>query len=905
MMPETPRPPRLAVRVVGLAVPAKSRATCLGDLDERYLLMVQRHGVARAKRWYRRQAWSFALRMPAQRVTDATRSTGRVLAGGGMGALGRDIAYSLRTLRNDPGFTIPAIAILALAIAANSTVLSIVDNVLLRDLPFRDADSVAVLWDVRPPESDAPGRMPISFNLYRQWADRDDLFEEVGAIETLMSTVEAEEYTLETHGMMVTGNMFAMLGGRAQMGRTLLPEDELPGSPVVAVISHRLWRDGFGSDPNVVGRSASISNQAATIVGVMPEDFWFFDPYAFGRSIGERENAQPDVFRPLLRMRDWEAFDPDYPAMRVFARLRPGTTIDAARAALLAARNLNLDPTAPRASVEVVALEDEVLGAMAGRLLMLQGAVGLLMLVACVNVMSLVLARSSARRGELAIRAALGAGRAALVRLTIIETTLLGIGGGVLGVLLAHNLSGVVLRMAPRELPLAQRVGVDWRVAALTLGIALASGLIAGLLPALGLDFGSLTRSLRAGSRNVTGGAFGARARFSLVVAEAAMTMVLLVGAVVMMRSLVGVWNTDPGFDKEARLTFRVTLTATPGQDLSYEFFPLMLEELRGLPAVESATISTHLPFTKWSAGRSIVVGDQSPSEPTRVGARWVADDFAETMSIRLLAGRDFTSADGASSDAVLMVNEAFVERFFPGRLPQQVIGESVGSFEYNRQTAQSDLVPHRIVGVLGNVKSEQLYETERPLTYAALWQRPAVFGRFVVRTAGAPEALAPAIRGIAASVDARQAVTEIYSMENLVAESLSEERFFAQLLAAFGLVAFGLAALGIYGSVAYSTRVRMPEIGIRLAFGAAPQAIRRLLVLEGLAPVALGIGIGCAGAAGLVRSLESLLHGVSPFDGASFAATAAAFTAVAVIAAFLPARRAAALDPLTVLRSD
>lgn len=918
MMPlrqHPPGPPRWATLVVRAALPAHAAASHLADLDERFQLIVQRHGTARARRWYWRQAAGFAWRVPLARLIDtagrAARPPGRQPARSARfqhlrGALARDVAHAARTLRARPGFTVPAVAILALAIAANSVVLSIVDNVLLRELPFPDADELVMLWDLRPPESASPGKMPVSYEHYLGWRARHDLFAEIMAMDTLQPVVETDVYPLRTNGMMISGSAFAMLGAVPARGRPLLPDDDAPGADPVAVISDPLWRTGFGADPGIVGRAVTIDGAPVTVVGVMAEDFWSFDPYMFYRSIGGRETAQPAVWRPLST-RDWS--DPDwyeYAALRVTARLQPGVSIAAARTALDAMRAARfMEGDEARLGVDVVRFADEVRGEMAPRLLLLQGAVTLLVLIACVNVMSLVLAKASAQRAELAVRAALGAGRGSLVRLAIIESALLGLGGGALGLLGAHALGGLVMRMAPRELPLAQRVGIDTRVAALTLAVALLAGIIAGLLPALSLDFSSLTRSLRAGSRNVAGGALGGRSRFLLVAVEVTLTLVLLIGAAVLTRSFVGVWRTDPGFEARRALTFFSVLATPPGEAPDYSFHTRLLDELRELPGVESVGGTTHLPFSQWAYTRPVVVGagEASLQDAPRVESRWITEGYLDAMGMRLLAGRDFERRDDGNAEPVIIINEAFAARFFPGvGDPRTLIGEEVGVVTFG---AQRRLLRHRVVGVVGNVKHDHLFESDRAIMYTPLRQDPTVYLRFVVRTSGDPLALVPAVRAAAATVDRHQPLNEVFTLETLIAQSLTAERFYTQLLMAFGGVAFALAAFSVYGTVAYSARLRQREIGIRIAFGAQPGAIRRLVVGQGLAPVAAGVVAGCGGGALLVRSLTGLLHGVSPFDLPSFAAAAGLLVAVAAVAALIPARRAASVDPIEVLRSD
>ncbi|MGD8331755.1 MAG: ABC transporter permease, partial [Acidobacteriota bacterium] len=672
------------------------------------------------------------------------------------------------------------------------------------------------------------------------------------------------------------------------------------------VISDRLWRSTFAADPAIVGKAVTVDNDPVTIVGVMPEGFWFFDPYMFVRSMGERETAQPDVWRPLST-RDWndEGWF-DYPALRVIARLRPEVEPAQARAILRGVRDATPAPSGDLAGVgvEVIPLSEEVVGGMRSRLWLLQGAVALLVLIACVNVASLVLAKASATRGELAIRAALGAGRASLVRLALCEAALLGLAGGVLGLLLARSLAGVVLRIAPRELPLADRVAVDGRVVLMTLAIALIAGTLAGLVPALGIDLRSLTRSMGGAARTVAGGTARRRLRLALVATEVALTLVLLIGATVMLRSFTMVWRSDPGFDRRDVLTFFAPPANTVDGQPIPGYHHELLDGVRNLPGVISVGGTTHMPFSAWRNRLAVRIGDVlDPDQAPDVDARWITEDYLEAMAIELRAGRSLAAADGDGGEPLVLVNEAFVQRFFDAdhRGPGGAVGSVLGVWDY----ATDKWVPRRIIGVVENVKTTRLFEEDRPLLYVPERQDPRPFMRYVLRADGDPLALVPTIRRLAAEIDGRQAVTEIYPLETLVAQSVAEERFYAQVLAAFGALAFVIAAAGIYGTVAYNARLRLREMGIRIAFGARPAAIRRLIVGQGLLPVVVGIVIGCAGAVALVRGLAGLVHGISPLDVPSFVAGALVLAAVAALAALIPARRAAAVDPIEVLRPD
>lgn len=946
-----PAPPRLAAGLVRAVLPPRSAGSQLADLDERYVARARRRGTRPARRWYWRQCIGFLIRVPVARLLDVTRSA---RGGGdvsskdrGEGAmhglrpagppgdprgerrslstavtrpekcwpstlrravlgLGRDLSSAARTLRAHPTFSAPAIIVLALAIGANTAVLSIVDNVLWRELPVPGADSVVMLWDMLPPGERSDPRVPITYDHFNAWSRRADLFSRLAAMETINPTVETDDFPVRPNGMLVSGETFLLLGAEAALGRVLLPADDRPGAHDVVVLSDRLWRSSFGADPDIVGRALMIDGTAVTVVGVMPADFWFFDPYMFARSLGDRDRAQPDLWRPL-NSRDWVGTDfADYPALRIMARLRDDVPLETAAAAARSMRAaLATEDGREELSIALVPLADAVLGGMGRRLWLLQGAVTLLVIIACVNVMSLVLAKASATRAELGVRAALGAGRAALIRLTLCEATLLALAGGTLGLMSARALGGALLSVAPRELPLAERVAVDARIALMTLAVALAAGILAGSIPALSIDLRSIARSMGSGSRSVTTSRSANRARFGLVVAEVALTVVLLIGAAVMLRSFIGVWRTDPGFERSDVLTLFSPLARTPGEEPDFAFHYRLLEGIRGLPGVTAVGGTTHLPFSNWRNSFPVVVDDTvSMDEAPEADGRWVTEGYIGAMGIDLRAGRDFRAADDAESEPVVLINEAFAERFFdlPPEAVATLVGRHIGVVAFGPRR----LVQRRIVGVVENVKTFRLFETDRPLVYVPTRQHATSWSmRYVVRTETEPLAVVPAIRRLAADIDARQALTEILPLDTLVAQSITEERFWAQILTAFGALAFVIAATGVYGTVAYNVRLRLREVGVRIAFGAQPRSIQRLIVAQGLSPVVLGVLAGCAGAAALVRGIEGLLHDVSPLDPMSFAGGATLFVMVATTAALIPARRAAAADPIEVLRSD
>lgn len=897
-----PRPPRWAVRVVGRLLPASVRDPYLGDLLERFGERAARDGERVARRWFARQALGFLVRVPVERwIFRPAAATVSGLSRASFG-MGQDLRYASRCLRKRPGFSLPVILILAVGVAATSVVFAFVDAVLVRDLPYEDPDSLVMLWDLTD-DGRADPHLGLGYAGYQQWSERADLFAGVGAFESASPAVVTGVGAERINGMLASPSVFRILGATPELGRIYDDAEDTVGGPHVVVISDRLWRTRFGADPDLVGRQIQINGEATTVVGVMPPGFWFYDPYMFIRSSGGRDTAYADVWLPL-HTRDWA--DPgwrDYPALRVLARLRDGVAVAAAADAVRAASATMPRPAGREAwRTEVVGLKDQVVAGVRPRLLMLLTACLLVMLVASANVMSLVLGRGLSRSGELAVRAAVGASSWRVRRLVAGEALLLGAAGGIVGVAIAERGLAVAVRLAPRALPLAGRVALNSRVLAFGLALGVVAGLLGGLLPALRIRPGRLAATMGTSAGRATEGRAQRRTQSALVAVEVAVTVTLLIAAVMLLRSFLDLDGADTGFDDTGVLTFRSITYYDSEQPPPFDaFFVPFLERLRGLPAVEAAGASSHLPFGKWLMEREFVVGDEQPDRDMpgpRASFSQVTDGYFAAAGIALRAGRAFRPEDDRAGEPVVVVDEAFAEAYLDGN----AVGARFGLVSRSRELRVND---YTVVGVVDTVKQWSLAEPDRPHVYAAFRQQPSPMLTFVVRSARDPLELAPSIRAVARQIDPRQPLEEFARWDLLVDQSLTEERFYSRLLLLFGFAALSIAAVGVYGTVTYGVGLRLPEVGIRKAFGAGTRSVASLVLAQGLAPVAVGAVGGVAGAALATRSLRALLHEVSPLDPASFALGVVVVLLVAVGAALPPVRRAVCVNPVDTLRTD
>lgn len=813
-----------------------------------------------------------------------------------MQSLLQDARYAVRTLGKTPIFTLTAVVTLAIGIGATSAVFSVVNGVLLRPFPFVAPERLVVVWEYIPSH-------PLKYMFssppdFADWRTASDALESVAAFRPVDLNRTDGEQPERIQGANVTGNLFATLGVAPQIGRTLREEDDQPGAAGAAVLSFGYWQVDFGGAADVLGRSLTLNGEPFEVVGVMPRDFKFPVPFGLARSVP----APPAEIWVPFRM-NYAAGQRDAHMLFTIGRLREGVSRAQAEAAMMAlgARIAEKEASHADRSIRVMGLQDQVVSGVERAVYILFGAVGLVLLIACANVANLQLARSTARAREISLRAALGAGRARLVRMLVVESVLLSLAGGAAGLALAEALVRVVVSLGPRTIPRLAEVALDVPVALFAFGVAVVVGVLFGLAPALSASGGrTLVDALREGGRTGSA-ASGVRLRQGLVAAEVALSLVLLVSAGLLLKGFAQLYQMSFGFDKSQVLTVGVSLPmriySAPEQRA--QFFESLLAGITARPEVEAAGAAMALPLATNPQGTGLeIVGQPASEEELSVAFGLITPGYHAAMKIPIVRGRDFTANDRAGQPPVVMVNEEFARQFLGAA---DAVGQRIRLGNAGDQVLE-------IVGVAANVRHGLAeFAGVRPMVWRPYAQAPWGLPMSVVvrsRTQD-PAALIGVVREQVARLDAGLPVYDTRSMETVFNAAVAQPRFSTTVLGLFAAIALGLAALGVYGVLAYSISRRKQEMAIRVALGAQRTDVLRLVLGQGMKMTLAGAAIGIAGAFAVTRLLESQLYGVSAFDPLTFVVTPLVLSGVALLACYLPARRASRVDPMAALRHE
>ncbi len=811
----------------------------------------------------------------------------------------RDFRYALRMLQRSPGFTTVAVLTLALGIGANTAIFSVVNSVLIRPLPYHDPDNLVMVW-----ESSSQHPNPhntVSPPNFLDWQTRNTVFSSMAFIfderENLTGNGEPEEVVVQA----VSANFFSLLGVNPILGPGFAPENGQPGHDNVVILGYGLWKERFAGDLAIVGKSILLNGHPQTVVGVTPQNFnWFIKD-------GSLTGAKPQVWSPFVFPQAFHDHKQMGRFMTVAARLRPGVTASQAQSEMSAIA-AQLEQEYPDSDghwgVNVVSLRDQISGDLRPALLVLFGAVAFVLMIACANVSSLLLARAASREREMAIRTAIGASRWRIARQLLMESLLLALIGGGIGVALAVWGTNALLAASPRNLLDLRAISMDLPVLGFAIAATLVAGLLFGFLPSYISSHSRISETLKEGGRGSSANR-RAFARNAFVVAQLGLALVLLAGSGLLIRSFVRLIGVDPGFNANHLLTFKITLPQSKyGKDLScIAFFQQLLARIRVIPGVRSASMESFPPLTGLGAATGVHIlsqPQQSLGDLPVANVGVVGQDYFSTMNIPLRAGRLFNAQELAQEKHVTVISQAFADKYLRGVNP---LGQK--AVIYMKSDAEAESQPSEIIGVVGDVHQIGLDTAPEPTVY---WPHPELVMSgmtILVRTSTDPLALVSTIRNELQQMDPELPMAAVATMDQLLADSLSRSRFTMLLLGIFSVVALVLASVGIYGLIAYSVAQRTQELGIRIALGAQRRDVLRLVLAQGTRLTLLGMAIGVLAALALSRLLATLLFAVSATDPLTFAGVAALLAIVALAACFIPARRATCVDPIVALRYE
>ncbi len=811
----------------------------------------------------------------------------------------QELKYAFRTLRKRPGFSLIVILVLALGIGANTAIFSVVNAVLLRPLPFDHPDQLVQIWHT-PPQKSFPGvkKFSVSPANFLDWKHQSSSFEAAAAYGGGLFTLTGSGEPQRLYGPKVGAEFFSVLRAKPLIGRTFTADDGKPEAQKTVVISEGLWRTNFGGNPNILGQTMRLNDEPYTIIGVMPSSFSF--PIA--------TTVPPQAWVCLQWDAKEQAVRGNHNYM-AFGRLKPGVSIQQAQSELstIAAR-LQQEYPADDAGwgTLIVPLRDELVGDVRPALLILLGAVAFVLLIACANVANLVLATTLARRKELAIRTALGAKRSQLIGQVLTETLCLAIAGGALGLIFAKFGIHLIVNFLAGSLPRIGDIGLDASVLLFTFGVSLLTGLLSGIVPASRYAKGDVNEALKQGLGRGGADSGGKTTRTVLVTAEVALSLMLLVGAGLLIRTFYHLQKLDPGFDSKNVLTTFVSLPKAKYEqkDQQRGFYSQALDKIRALPGVESAATIDSLPLQGGSTqpimieGRPLLKMADQPEVPTRE----ISPDYLKTMHVPLISGRNFMAADTATTTPVMLISQSLAKEFFPNENP---IGKHM-SLELTDQYLEIPTTQREIVGIVGDVKIDGL-DDDRSMAavYMPFEQVPSQRAQIVLRTSNNPVSQISALTNAIHSLDPNLTLVDTMTMEEVVATSMAQRRFTMMLLIAFAGLALVLAAVGIYSVLSYAVRRRVREIGIRMALGAQIRDVVRMVVFDGMKPAVVGVIIGFAGALALGRVLASVIYGVSARDAVTFGSVSVLLLTVALLASVIPAYRAAQVEPVRTLRDE
>lgn len=816
-----------------------------------------------------------------------------------MNILLQDIRFVLRVMRKRAIFPVFVILTLALGIGANTAIFSVASGVLLKALPYHDPDNIVFIWIYSSKRKLADDKLPAPPADYLDWKNQNQVFEAMSAFQSNPFTLTGSGEPERIDGVQGTGDFFKILGVNAALGRPFGPGDDQPGNHVV-VLSDALWKRQFGADPAIVGKKIILNGDAHEVIGVMREDFTF--PQGTAMPAYLQFPTQPQLWTPLWfneeHAKDRRTFN-----LSVMARLKPGVTLSEAKLNMDGIAN-NIDEQFRKKYGMITLLfhmREQLVGDVRTALLVLLGAVGLVLVVACANVANLYLARSLKRQKEMAVRSALGGGRTRLVRLILTESLVLAILGGLLGLLLAYGGMKFLLSISPNSIPRVTEIGIDASVLAFTFVATLLTGIISGIVPALQASRTDLNTLLRDEARSTTGSRRTRRTRDLLVVGEVGLALILLIAAGLLVRSFMRLQQIDLNFNPDNVLTMHIDLPDAryPEDRMNYAFFNQLLPRLSAQPNVQAVGLISNLPLSGAVMGTNFNIEGRAPTSPADKPTSdytIASPGFFTTLGIPIMRGRNFTEQDTLEAPGVVIINEALANKYWPNEDPLgKMISVQVGIYKGQRQ----------VVGIAANVRLTSLTDPPRPEMYVPYAQHQDGYLFLVAKTNSNPLALVPAVRREVLAIDKDLPITEVRTMEEVIATSQERRRFNLMLLSLFAGLSLVLTIVGVYGVVSYSVTQREHEIGVRTALGASPSQIVRLVVKEGMLPALIGIALGLIGAYFVTKVMSGMLYQVKPRDPGVFLFSAGVLILVALLATFIPAKRATRIDPVGALRLE